>query len=1012
MALVYSSRTLMDIGSKVIKPVVSAVLHSKLKGLNICKPFRGLRGGRYKQRDIVTICSSRVAVKSQTRGVFTNNLVNVVKQEVCGNVPSTCHNINVLVSSKRAQNGSPKVARVPVLHTVTEQLNWDLPILLNANVRSLTYKTDELEHLVQSRSVDIVGLSETWCHSDQPSDVFSISGYNMVRRDRMHKRGGGVLVYIRSSIPYKHWAQLSDDFETSWIVARPRKLPRQFANLIIGILYHPPKANNKEMINHLTFCLDSILKEHPFSGIILMGDFNSLPDSRIKGAYNLKQIVTAPTRGSKVLDKVLTNMHALYKTPEVCPPIGTADHNVVICTPLPAYRTPAPKPQTTITRCKGQNQKALFADELMKVNWQPLFRMDSCTDQLTHFNTTIMSILDTHMPFKPTTKCSTDRPWITPYFKDLLKKRQHAYSCGNFSLYHALRNKVNRLNKSLRSAYYSSSIDAFKQADSRKWWAGVKQLTGAVKSGKHELSGLANSLCDGDMEQLAEMINTFFQSVSCDLPKPSKSLLPHRDAGPVPDKYIITVQDVEKQLMKLNLSKAPGPDGIPNWVLRDFAGYLAPPVASIFNASIREGCLPPIWKSATSCPVPKVKPPKLIEKDLRPISLTCVLSKNLETFVVKWLWEVILPFVDPYQFGALANCSTVHALIEVCHDWFMSTDNSKDKNHVHTVLIDYSKAFDRINPNILIQKLIALDVPVLILHWVLDFLSERTQSVRVGEATSSPLDIWATVPQGTKMGVVLFLIMINDLKTGCPTFKYVDDTTLYYVSNNPIDPSLQEAVSSVLAWSNQNDMRINGSKTKEMLISFSKSQADVPHISIDGSLLERVESVTLLGVQISNDLSWEKHVSFIVKKAQSRLFSLNMLRRAKVSSKDIMDIFCSKVRPVLEYASPLWHPGLTQEQSDDIENLQKRACKIAFPDLDYKDALKSCALPTLHERRHNLCHQFFIKIQNPKDKLHRILPPLNESRYCTRKAKKYPLPKTHTMRYKNSFLPYVLYNCQ
>jgi hypothetical protein len=208
----------------------------------------------------------------------------------------------------------------------------------------------------------------------------------------------------------------------------------------------------------------------------------------------------------------------------------------------------------------------------------------------------------------------------------------------------------------------------------------------------------------------------------------------------------------------------------------------------------------------------------------------------------------------------------------------MSTDNSKDRNHVHTVLIDYSKAFDQINPNILIQKLTALDVPAFILHWVMDFLSGRTQSVRVGEATSSPLDIWATVPQGTKMGVVLFLIMINDLKTGCHTFKYVDDTTLYCVSNNPNDSTLQEAANSVLAWSNQNDMRINGSKTKEMLISFSKSQPDVPHISIDGCLLERVDSVTLLGVQISHDLSWGKHVSYIIKKSQGRLFSLNLLR--------------------------------------------------------------------------------------------------------------------------------------
>ena len=90
--------------------------------------------------------------------------------------------------------------------------------------------------------------------------------------------------------------------------------------------------------------------------------------------------------------------------------------------------------------------------------------------------------------------------------------------------------------------------------------------------------------------------------------------------------------------------------------------------------------------------------------------------------------------MDPYQFGAISKCSTVHALIELCNDWYASTDDSREKNYVHTVLIDYSKAFDRINPNILIQKLQQFDIPPFLLKWIFDFLSDRTQSVRVGDA--------------------------------------------------------------------------------------------------------------------------------------------------------------------------------------------------------------------------------------------------------------------------------------
>ena len=82
----------------------------------------------------------------------------------------------------------------------------------------------------------------------------------------------------------------------------------------------------------------------------------------------------------------------------------------------------------------------------------------------------------------------------------------------------------------------------------------------------------------------------------------------------------------------------------------------------------------------------KVKPPKAIEKDLRPISLTGMLSKELETHPVSRLWEIVLPQIDQYQFGAMSKCSTVHALVEICHDWLKATDCSIDKYFVHTVL--------------------------------------------------------------------------------------------------------------------------------------------------------------------------------------------------------------------------------------------------------------------------------------------------------------------------------------
>ena len=384
----------------------------------------------------------------------------------------------------------------------------------------------------------------------------------------------------------------------------------------------------------------------------------------------------------------------------------------------------------------------------------------------------------------------------------------------------------------------------------------------------------------------------------------------------------------------------------------------------------------------------------------------------METDVVRWIWDIVRPIMDPYRFGSIAKCSMVHALVEMLHEWYEQTDDWKKKNFIQAVLVDYSKAFDRINPNILLEKLKTLGIPVFLLHWIFDFLSDRSQAVKVGNATSNALPVWGTVPQGTKLGVVLFILMINDLKTGVPTFKYVDDTTIYSITNDTKNSSAQEAMDTIMSWSNANNMKINAKKTKEMLIFFSKVPPEVENIIVNGEKLERAECVTLLGLRISNKLTWEIHVNYIVKRGQQRLFCLTMLRRARVAPKDIVQIYCSKIRPVMEYACPVWHGGITVEQSDAIEHVQERAMRIAYPSLDYCEAIRAADIPSLQQRRVDQCKALFTKMQDPNDKLFRILPPPRNTTRNTRSNLKFPLPKCNTDRFKDSFLPYCLYNCQ
>ena len=233
-----------------------------------------------------------------------------------------------------------------------------------------------------------------------------------------------------------------------------------------------------------------------------------------------------------------------------------------------------------------------------------------------------------------------------------------------------------------------------------------------------ELEGLAVDLFEGDLDELSSAINEFFYSVSSHLdplePWASDDILD------IPSRYIITEDKVADKLMKTKITKAPGPDGVPNWILHDLAGLISKPVCAIFNSSIREGFLPSLWKSANVVPIPKVHPPRSIESDLRPISLTPVLAKQLESFIGEWLLEEIGDKLDLEQFGATKGLSTTDALIDITHHWHVAIH---DRDDVRVLLLDYSKAFDLVDHNILIEKFASLGIHPVLLRWLHAFLS-------------------------------------------------------------------------------------------------------------------------------------------------------------------------------------------------------------------------------------------------------------------------------------------------
>ena len=566
--------------------------------------------------------------------------------------------------------------------------------------------------------------------------------------------------------------------------------------------------------------------------------------------------------------------------------------------------------------------------------------------------------------------------------------------------YNILRNSVNRESKSLRSRYYKNNVQSMKTCNPGKWWQKTFELLGLPINRSESFNLLAEDQCGGDMNALVNDMNTFFQSVSAHLTPIDNSVQQELIGS---DQLIISLKEVELKLMSTNIIKATGPDDLPNWILRDLSCTIAPPICAIFNQSLRDCKLPTEWKQANVTPIPKVHSPRSIQSDVRPISLTPTISKYLESFIGSYILETIKDKLDPNQYGAIKGLSTTHALIDLLHHLHEIIHHG---NTARICFIDYLKAFDLIDHNILIKKFQKLDLDPGIINWLRDYLSNREQRVKLDREVSEWLKLCGSVPQGSWLGPLCFIIFMNDMKLHDKvlTHKYIDDITLTESISATNKGYLQEAVHTVKEWSDNNNMRLNETQTKEMLISLKKNAIETQPLLINKKAIERVTHFKILGVWLSDTLSWSHHVHHMTSRASPRLYYIKQLKRSGLTREDLLVYYKTMIRPILEYACPVWHAGLTSGESDLLEQTQKRALKIIYPDLPYVESLDSAHLELLRVRRERLSKQFFVNMCKSDSKLNYLLEKRNPSTHNTRNPPTYHCPIPKNERYKGSFV--------
>ena len=268
-------------------------------------------------------------------------------------------------------------------------------------------------------------------------------------------------------------------------------------------------------------------------------------------------------------------------------------------------------------------------------------------------------------------------------------------------------------------------------------------------------------------QEAAERIAEHFSAISQEFTPLDVNNLPSRVKTKLNTAYTeggpptVSVQDTLKKINKAKKPKSGVPGDLPAEIVKEFSDELAPPVCQILNNIFRSAVWPDQWKKEYVTPIGKVPLPDT-EDDIRPISLTNFFSKVAEHFVVTWLLEYIGKKIDIRQFGGSKGNSITHYIIELIN-FILSHQEDTAPTAILACLVDFSKAFNRQDHETLITKLSDMDVPGWLLKIVIAFLTNRKMVVRYKGAISSMKDLPGGGPQGTLLGLLLFLVLINEV---------------------------------------------------------------------------------------------------------------------------------------------------------------------------------------------------------------------------------------------------------
>lgn len=798
---------------------------------------------------------------------------------------------------------------------------------------------------------DVIALTETWLHDDVSSSELFPAEYFVYRKDRNfnathQSRGGGVLIALKSHI----LAEVIDvsyfDVNFTTIDLLACKCTVHYITFYILVLYIPPATTFYDF--ELFFESLEQLEVLQSGNVIVMGDFNvpnfvnpNIVDSKVTviknfiNFLNLDQVNNTLNGSNRLLDLVLCNMKSEVIS-DNAPLVPIDPHHPALIISLQKIDSKNVKFDTNSNKKTYNYKRANFAalyNSLLHTDWTFLTYFEEINSAVDEFYKQLYQLFDTHIPLYKTYKRQFPNWYTSDIIKNikrkakLLKKYRKNHNEYHLHEFQRLRRVVKEQIK-LAYANYVETVQSSINNNAQHFWSFINS-----RNNSSRIPGIVlyENKTYAKPQDIVDIFGIFFKSV----------FLPSQLEEPEPldiasnFNYLnnaniesVSKCEIEVAAKKLKNKMTSGPDGIPSFIIKDCINVFVNPMHILFNLALKTAIFPNRWKEAKVTPIFKSGDKSNII-NYRSISILSNFSKLFEIVLYNRIYPSVRNLISQSQHGFMRHRSTVTNLAVLSQYVSNIVDN---RGQVDVVYTDFSKAFDRIDHSILIEKLGQFGFNDPMKRFLKSYLQERQQYVSYNGYNSVKYVATSGVPQGSNLGPLLFLLFVNDLSDNiqCHHLFFADDLKIFN-DIHTLDncEKLQMDLNRIQTWCINNRLHLNPVKCQ--FISFTKKQViyEYPY-RINTTLLTRCSTFKDLGIIFDSQFTFTEHINHKVSEAL-KFFGFivrNCRDFTEVNSLEIL--YYSYVRSKLEYGSLIWYPYYNCH-IESVERVQRRFLKyLAF----------------------------------------------------------------------------------